>query len=107
MVAFALATTLFDNSGTIVNVLIAVPVSGIIVFIAKFFRMTLDYSGTKNIQFEDDEYYYYVKAVPKLNVTEKDVQIKHIHEQVPTNTMTGLSFKDIEAIEKDNTEENS
>lgn len=26
----------------------------------------LDYGGTEHVQFEDDEYYYYVKAVPKL-----------------------------------------
>ena len=30
------------------------------------FSRFLDYSGTERVQFEDDEYYYYVKAVPKL-----------------------------------------
>lgn len=29
----------------------------------------LDYKRTENLQFEDDEYYYYVKAVPKMGVS--------------------------------------
>lgn len=33
-----------------------------------FFVRFLDYSGTERVQFEDDEYYYYVKAVPKLRL---------------------------------------
>ena len=35
----------------------------------EFFFMDLDYTRTERVQFEDDEYYYYVKAVPKRNVT--------------------------------------
>ncbi|MBR4795830.1 MAG: hypothetical protein IK050_05260 [Lachnospiraceae bacterium] len=108
MITFALATILFNNSGTLLQVLLGVLGSGMIAFVVKFFRMTLDYSGTKNIQFEDDEYYYYVKAVPKLNVTEKDVQVKHIHEQVPTNTMTNITFiRDTEPEEKNSTEDSN
>ena len=34
-------------------------------YIIKFFLFNLDYSRTEKVQFEDDEYYYYVKAVPK------------------------------------------
>ena len=37
-------------------------------YVIDFFRMTLDYHGTKKLQFEDDEYYYYVTAVPKYKV---------------------------------------
>lgn len=29
---------------------------------------SLDYSRTEYVQFEDDEYYYYVKAVPKITI---------------------------------------
>ena len=31
----------------------------------RFFCFQVDYSSTQHLQFEDDEYYYYVKAVPK------------------------------------------
>ena len=42
--------------------------SMLLVYIAQFFRMVLDYTSVENVQFEDDDYYYYVKAVPKLDM---------------------------------------
>lgn len=41
--------------------------------------LAVDYSGTEYIQFEDDDYYYYVKAIPKIKVTASDVQVKRIN----------------------------
>ena len=38
-------------------------------------RNTVDYSRTENVQFEDDEYYYYVKAIPKMSVEAPDVNV--------------------------------
>lgn len=34
-------------------------------FLVQFFRFSLDYRNVQRLQFEDDDYYYYVKAVPK------------------------------------------
>ena len=42
--------------------------SMLLVFIVHFFRMVLDYTSVEYVQFEDDDYYYYVKAVPKIDV---------------------------------------
>ena len=39
---------------------------------------SLDYSRVERVQFEDDEYYYYVKAVPKASVTQEDKKVKQI-----------------------------
>ena len=36
--------------------------------IAQAFLFSLDYRRTENVRFEDDEYFYYVKAVPKRKV---------------------------------------
>lgn len=57
-------------------VFVAVLVSAVIGLILQFFFFNLDYTRTERVQFEDDEYYYYVKAVPKIYVanTEKKVQ---------------------------------
>ena len=41
---------------------------------------SVDYSRTENVQFEDDEYYYYVKAVPKVGVQMPEKQVKRITE---------------------------
>ena len=46
----------------------------------KLFFFSVDYSRTENVQFEDDEYYYYVKAVPKVGVQMPEKQVKHITE---------------------------
>ncbi len=36
--------------------------------ILQYFCFDLDYNHTEKVQFEDDEYYYYVKAVPKNTI---------------------------------------
>lgn len=51
--------------------------SMLIAFILQFLFMNLDYARTERVQFEDDDYYYYVKAVPKKMVAVRDVQVKH------------------------------
>ena len=40
-------------------------ISLLIAFILQFLFMNLDYARTERVQFEDDDYYYYVKAVPR------------------------------------------
>ena len=60
-------------------------ISSVISFILAYFLQALvfsvDYSRTENTQFEDDEYYYYVKAVPKINVTAPEMNVKRINAQ--------------------------
>ncbi len=58
-------------------------ISILVVEIFAFFRYGVDYSRTEYHQFEDDEYYYYVKAVPKAKIAEKKVTVKKIHEKEP------------------------
>lgn len=62
-------------------------VSAVIVVIIQFFRRVLDYTAVENVQFEDDDYYYYVKAVPKINVSMTNVKVKRINAQKITNPM--------------------
>lgn len=50
--------------------------SAAVAFVLEFFFFNLDYSRTERVQFEDDEYYYYVKAVPKMYVPEKKKKVK-------------------------------
>ncbi|MBO4324377.1 MAG: hypothetical protein J5845_03105 [Lachnospiraceae bacterium] len=37
-----------------------------ITYVCMFFWRTLDYAGAEHVQFEDERYYYYVTAVPKI-----------------------------------------
>lgn len=59
-------------------VVIGTVCSTVVSLILEFFFYNLDYSRIERVQFEDDEYYYYVKAVPKVFVSEKDKQVKQI-----------------------------
>ena len=40
-----------------------------------------DYSRTERLEYEDDEYYYYVKAVPKAVVATSERSIKKINAE--------------------------
>lgn len=55
--------------------------SGIIVLIAHFFYRILDYTAVERVQFEDDDYYYYVKAVPKIDISVPKRQVKQINSK--------------------------
>lgn len=55
-------------------------VSMLLLLIMQFFFFNLDYTRTERVQFEDDEYYYYVKAVPKRYVSAKAKTVKKISE---------------------------
>ena len=47
--------------------------------VLQFFVFNVDYSRTERVQFEDDEYYYYVKAVPKVTVAPAAKTVKKIN----------------------------
>ena len=72
IIAFAVLSVNFSIIG-----MIAGHIAAIIVGLAiNFFIMSVDYTATGYVQFEDDDYYYYVKAVPKMSVAKKNVTIK-------------------------------
>ena len=64
-------------SGKTVGLLVGSIISLLIGFLIQFLFMNLDYARTERVQFEDDDYYYYVKAVPKKMVAVKEVTVKH------------------------------
>lgn len=49
--------------------------------VLNFFVFSVDYSRTERVQFEDDDYYYYVKAVPKFNMVKTEVKVKKINSR--------------------------
>ena len=59
--------------GSVVGIIIAV--------FLQFCKGVVDYQRTELLQFEDDDYYYYVKAIPKLSVAEMNKNVKHINSK--------------------------
>ena len=77
-------------------------VSALIAVVYHFFVFAVDYTRTEYVQFEDDDYYYYVKAVPKSFITRAEKSIKNIssepgeksddEETAPVERVEGESF---------------
>lgn len=72
---------MFDTNVSLVGAIIGTIVSFLLTVVLQFFVFHVDYSRTENVQFEDDEYYYYVKAVPKVTVAKPEKQVKQIAGQ--------------------------
>ncbi len=79
LIILMMADLLYDVNvsvlGAILGSILAIGVGKVI----EFLRFCVDYRRTENVQFEDDEYYYYVKAVPKLTVSAPAKTVKRIN----------------------------
>jgi len=53
-------------------------ISVALALILEFFIFSVDYSKAEKFQYEDDEYYYYVKAIPKVSVAVPEKRVKKI-----------------------------
>ena len=54
------------------HVFLGIVISFMLAQIVRFFTFNVDYLRIENVQFEDEDYYYYVKAVPKVMVYTSD-----------------------------------
>lgn len=70
---------LFDVTVPIVELIAGVAVSVVIAGLYHFLVFAVDYTRTEYTQFEDDDYVYYVKAVPKIVVSKPDVKVQRIN----------------------------
>lgn len=61
--------------------------AAIVGLVLELFFFSVDYSRSENLQYEDDEYYYYVKAVPKIIVSTPEKTVKRINERQETEIM--------------------
>ena len=83
---------LLGISGKTVSVLVGNVISLLIAFVIQFLFFNLDYSRTERLQFEDDEYYYYVKAVPKAVVSGTNKQVKRFSGKDEKERLTKKRF---------------
>ncbi|MDD3204250.1 MAG: hypothetical protein PHS74_00725 [Lachnospiraceae bacterium] len=72
---------IFDTKISILATILGTFISVGISFVIQFFLFNMDYTRTEMVQFEDDEYYYYVKAVPKIIVSTPEKRVKKINPQ--------------------------
>lgn len=106
ILGFLISNLFLDQTNQILSMLLGTIFSAAIVYVIHFFKLTLDYSGVEHVQFEDDVYYYYVKAVPKVTVTTPQMKVKHINVKISEKGLPrmGLHKQDI-TTEADKDEE--
>ncbi len=69
---------MYNTNLSIAGLIVGSVVSVALAKALEFFVFNVDYSRTEYVQFEDDEYYYYVKAVPKNTVAAPQKRVKTI-----------------------------
>ena len=78
----------FSMAGLVAGCVAAVAIG----LLLSFFVLSVDYSRTERVQFEDDEYYYYVKAVPKAVVSGTNKQVKRFGGKDEKERLTKKRF---------------
>lgn len=81
IVVILIGDLLYDTQVSLLGAFFASLVAVAIAKILEFMFFCVDYSRTENVQFEDDEYFYYVKAVPKMAVAAQTKTVKKINSQ--------------------------
>lgn len=85
VVLFLIGALVMKVDVPIVPLIVGTVISMIIALIVEFFVFSVDYSRTEYAQFEDDEYYYYVKAVPKMSIAIPEKKVKKINSRNKSN----------------------
>ena len=70
----------------IVFMIIGIIIGAVAAYICKIVFFSVDYKRTEYVQYEDDEYYYYVKAVPKISLVNENVKVKQINARKTRKT---------------------
>ena len=81
IVLFLIGSVTLKINVEIVSILLGSLVGILIASVIQFGKGIVDYQRTELLQFEDDDYYYYVKAIPKLSVAESNKNVKHINSK--------------------------
>lgn len=75
LVILLLCDMRLDTGIDLAYVFVGIVFSFVLAQIVRFFVFNVDYLRIENVQFEDEDYYYYVKAVPKVMVYSSDPEV--------------------------------
>ncbi len=78
IVCLLVGDMMYSTGLSFIGVIVQTIVSIALLMVLQFFAFNLDYTRIEKVQFEDDEYYYYVKAVPKVTVSTPAPKVKKI-----------------------------
>lgn len=81
MVILLVGELSFDLSASVGGMIVGNIIAAILMLVLQFFIFSVDYTRAERVSFEDDDYIYYVKAVPKMSVSTPHVNVKKINAQ--------------------------
>ncbi len=84
IVLFLIGALVMETNMAIGSLVVGTLLSFLLALVVEFFVFSVDYSRTEYTQFEDDEYYYYVKAVPKMSIAISEKKVKKINSRQKT-----------------------
>lgn len=96
ILGFLVADMVMQTEMNIISMVFGTVGSLLIALVFQFFRLALDYTAVERVQFEDDDYYYYVKAVPKMNLTVPERSVKKISAKRETVPETEVDMPESE-----------
>ena len=95
IILFLIGNVVLEASISVGQILLGSVCAVIIGVIVQFFKTVVDYSRVENTQFEDDEYYYYVKAVPKIVIAKQQKSVRKINassqDSMEDDTISGVT----------------
>ena len=80
-IVLIVSSSVLDADVGIGGAMVSLLISSLIVLVLQFFIFNVDYSRAEYVQFEDDEYYYYVKALPKIT---PDAPVSRTRRRTPS-----------------------
>ena len=100
ILGFLIADLQYDATVSVGTLIAMSVLSGLIAMLCDYMKRVLDYTAVERVQFEDDDYYYYVKAVPKVNISLREMDIKHFNR----SAVDGEDYEYEEEIEDEDYE---
>lgn len=102
ILGFGMAMIFFDTLEiNIVSVIIQTIVIGMLAAVMQFLAVVLDYQRAETVSFEDDDNYYYVKIIPKIQLTHKHKTVKKVYTDLSQTGEIEAVAVEQEAVKSD------
>lgn len=102
LICMLVGSYVMNNEVEITSQIGMIVASIVIAEIVQFFYNVIDYTREETFEFEDEEYYYYVRAIPKVTVEEEEFNVTQI--TVPSHRFS-LKRKEHKEQDKEKGEE--
>lgn len=79
LLGFIIGNIILKTDISIIGVILGSILSIVFVAACQFLKVCLHYTRAEKVQFEDDDYIYYVKAIPKIKIGKQIKKVKRIN----------------------------